>query len=133
MPKETIAQWLKEKCKGEHLSPRQAAAKTGLSHTTIYNVIKGDRPLPETIMKLAQGFTTDLSERVDLEDYLMLLAGYRSERPLIKPSNPMLKSCINYWETTLSHHKFLMSPDVQTLIEHTVKYLEELQEIKNHA
>ncbi|GAI25783.1 unnamed protein product, partial [marine sediment metagenome] len=95
-----LGQWLNQRCKNERLSLRQAATRTGLSHSTIRDIIKGNHPSPETIKKLVLGFTTSLSERVDLEDYLMLLAGYRTEHPQIKPSDPMLKSCISYWENT---------------------------------
>jgi len=50
-----LGQWLEGKCKTEHLSLRQAAAKTGLSHSTIAHIIKGNRPLRETIERPAQG------------------------------------------------------------------------------
>ena len=77
-----LSQWLEEKCKQEHLSLRQAAAKTGLSHSTIDDVIKGGHPSAETIRKLAQGFGRDgINQRVALEDRLLMLAGYRTERP----------------------------------------------------
>ncbi|GAI89923.1 unnamed protein product [marine sediment metagenome] len=59
---------------------RQAAAKTGLSHSAIRNIIDGNRPLPETIRKLAQGFSGDsTAERLALEDRLLVLTGYRRE------------------------------------------------------
>jgi len=77
-----LSRWLKDRCQSEHLSLRQAAARTGLSHVTIADVIKGGRPLPETIRKLAAGFGGDgTNMRFALEDYLLTLAGYRSERP----------------------------------------------------
>jgi len=49
----SLGQWLGEKCHREHLSLRQAAARTRLSHATIRDVIKGSQPFPETIRKLA--------------------------------------------------------------------------------
>lgn len=77
----SIGQWLQERCQREHLSLRQAAAKTGLSHATISLIIKGRRPLPDTIKKLSQGFGDGRRQRLALEDHLLALAGHRSERP----------------------------------------------------
>lgn len=74
-----LSEWLQERCKTERLSLRQAAARTGLSHATIRDVIKGNHPLPETIRKLAQGFGGDGS--IALGDHLLVLAGYRTPRP----------------------------------------------------
>lgn len=80
---EHLSRWLLEKCKHEHLSLRQTAAKTGLSHATIADSIKGVRPLPETIRKLAQGFGGDgTAEKLALRDHLLVLAGYREEETL---------------------------------------------------
>lgn len=85
-----LSQWLEERCQREHLSLRQAAARTGLSHATIGGIIKGVRPLPESIKKLAQAFGGDgPNQRFALEDYLLTLAGYRSERPQEELSEPM--------------------------------------------
>lgn len=78
----SLSQWLEERCQREHLSLRQAAARTGLSHATIADIIKGVRPLPETIRKLATGFGGDgTNQQIALEDHLQMLAGYRIERP----------------------------------------------------
>lgn len=52
-----LGNWLEKKCREEHLSLRQAAARTRLSHTTISGIIRGSRPLPETVGKLTQGFS----------------------------------------------------------------------------
>ena len=77
-----LGHWLEERCKLEHLSLRQAAARTGLSHATIRDIIGGDHPSAETIMKLARGFGGDSSnEMLALEDQLLVLAGYRTPRP----------------------------------------------------
>ncbi len=77
----TLSQWLEDRCHREHLSLREAAARTGLSHATIADIIKGSRPLPETILKLARCFGGDgNNERLALEDKLLVLAGYRTER-----------------------------------------------------
>ncbi len=77
----SLSQGLAEKCKSGRLSLREAAARTGLSHSTIKDIIDGSRPLPETIRKLAQGFGGNGSQRLALEDYLLVLAGCRTERP----------------------------------------------------
>lgn len=74
-----LALWLEDRLRSEHLSLRQAAAKTALSHATIADILNGQRPYPETIRKLAQGFTGEGS--LALEEYLLELAGYRAPRP----------------------------------------------------
>ena len=51
-----LGKWVEETCKQERLSLRQAASKTGLSHATIDDIIKGGGASAETIRKLAQGF-----------------------------------------------------------------------------
>ena len=85
-----LGQWLKGKCKREHLSLRQAAARSSLSHTTIADIIKGDRPFPKTIIKLAQAFGGDgPNQRFALEDHLLVLAGYRTPRPQEELSEPL--------------------------------------------
>ncbi len=77
-----ISQWLEERCKRERLSLRQTAARTGLSHTTISDAIRGEHPSPETIRKLARGFGGDgTNEMLALEDQLLILGGYRTPRP----------------------------------------------------
>ncbi|GAJ09903.1 unnamed protein product [marine sediment metagenome] len=75
-----LSGWLEERCRREHLSLRQAAGKTGLSHVTIGDIIKGNHPSAETIRKLAQGFGGNGSQRLALEDQLLVLAGYRTPR-----------------------------------------------------
>lgn len=78
---QTIGQWLEERCKGEHVTLRQAAIKTDLSHACIANLRKGGRPSPETIKKLVRAFGGDGYQGQVLEDHLLALAGYRTERP----------------------------------------------------
>jgi len=75
------------------LSLRQASAKTGLSHATIADIIKGVHPSPETIGKLAGAFSASGNHhRLALEDKLLILAGYRSERPKEKElTEPMAR------------------------------------------
>lgn len=88
---QTIGQWLKQRCQGEHLTLREAAAKTGLSHGTIADVIKGNRPAPETLMRLAQAFGGGPNESLALEDNLLELAGYRTPRPRGEVTQPMAR------------------------------------------
>ena len=76
----SLSQWLKGRCKREHLSLRQAAAKASLSHQTIAGIIAGNRPLPETIEKLARGFGGNGKRGLALLDLLLVLA-YRTEQP----------------------------------------------------
>lgn len=81
MPKQNgVGPWLHEKCQEERLSLREAAAKTGLCHTAIESIIKGASPSPQTIRKLAQAFSRGENERLALEDHLLTLAGYRTQR-----------------------------------------------------
>ncbi len=85
-----LGQWLEERCHREHLSLRQTAARTGLSHTTISDVFRGNHPSPETIRKLARGFAGDgTNEMLALEDQLLILGGYRTPRPEEKVSVAM--------------------------------------------
>ncbi len=76
----TLGQWLVERCEQENLSLREAAAKTGLSHATIRDVMNNGRASAETIRKLAHAFGGDGNERLALEDLLLVLAGYRTPR-----------------------------------------------------
>ncbi|MBA7621320.1 hypothetical protein ES703_28680 [subsurface metagenome] len=39
-----------------------------------------------------------------------------------------LDNLINYWENTLLHNKFLMSPSTLWLVENTVKHLKEFRQ-----
>ena len=78
----SIGEWLEERCKSERLPLREAGAKTGLSHSTIRDIINGTRPLPGTISKLARAFGGNgTNQQMALEDHLLLLAGYIRERP----------------------------------------------------
>lgn len=82
--------WLAERCQQESLSLRQAAMKIGISHATIADIIKGGRPSPETIKRLAEAFSgSGDHEKIALQDELLVLAGYRSERPEVQLSQPL--------------------------------------------
>ena len=88
-----LATWLEERCQKESLSLRQAAQKTGLSHATIADIINGVHPSPETVRKLAGAFSANGDHyKLALEDKLLILAGYRSERPKEKEvTEPMAR------------------------------------------
>lgn len=87
-----LAGWLEERCRAERLSYRQAAAKAGVSHATIAAIRKGTRPSAGTIVKLAKAFSADGSnQKGALEDHLLGLCGYRSERAEIKLSEPLAR------------------------------------------
>lgn len=109
----TLSQWLAERCKRERLSLRQAAAKTGLSHATIQDIIKGGHPNPETVRKLAQAFGGDGKRQ--LEDYLLVLAGHRS-----KPEG----------ELTYLSVIPLLSPEHQHVVKIVVRELARVEGIK---
>lgn len=76
-----LGQWVEERCLEGRMSLRQAGEKTGLSHATIADIIKGVRPSAETIRKLAEGFGGDGYGKLAVEDKLLYLAGYRTPRP----------------------------------------------------
>lgn len=77
-----LGKWLEDQCVEQHLSLRQAAIKIGLSHATIADIIRGDdnHPHPGTIQKLVKFFGGDGKQGLALEDHLLTLAGYRTER-----------------------------------------------------
>ena len=87
-----LKQWLEERCQTEHLSLRQAGAKAGLSHATIADIINGARPSADTIKKLAGAFGGNGQlQRIAVEDELLVLSGYRSERPDGEMSEPVAR------------------------------------------
>lgn len=87
--KEEVGRWLRVKCLEEKLSLRQAAARTNLSHATISEIIKGSIPSAETVKKLAHGFGGDGNGKLALEDKLLVMAGYRTQRSEEALSEPM--------------------------------------------
>ncbi len=76
-----LGEWLAGKCEKERFSLRQAASHTRLSHATIRDLIRGVRPTPGSIEKLAVAFGGNGEHKLVLQDKLLVLAGYRSERP----------------------------------------------------
>lgn len=88
----TLAQWLEQRCKDEKLSYRQAARKGGVSHATIASIRKGARPSAATVVKLAKAFGNDgNNQKAALEDHLLSLCGYRSERTAPVLSEPLAR------------------------------------------
>jgi len=82
--------WLEARCRSQKLSLREAAELTGLSHTTIKDVISGMRPSAETLRKLAHGFGGNgKHKRSALEDQLFTLAGFKTAVGEEKPSEAM--------------------------------------------
>ncbi|MBA7625159.1 hypothetical protein ES703_32584 [subsurface metagenome] len=88
---QTLGQWLEERLRVEHLSLRQLATKVGVSHQTIASLIAGRQALPQTIKKLAIAFGGENHQRMALEDKLLVLAGYRTERPEEALSAPLAR------------------------------------------
>ena len=78
----SLGGWIQGKCNEEGLSLRQMATKVGVSHQTIAGLMTGKKALPQTIKKLAKAFGNDHHHQtIALEDKLLVLAGYRTERP----------------------------------------------------
>lgn len=115
---ETLGQWLEERCKRDRLSLRQAAAKTGLSHVTIAEIMKGGSASAETIKKLAQGFSGDGQQRLALEDRLLVLAGHRTERPDEELSEPLAQ--------LMDTAKQLSEPQIKMML-HFADFLTEIE------
>jgi len=86
-----LGEWLQAKCGEEGLSLRQVATKVGVSHQTIAGLMNGKQALPQTIKKLAKAFGGDHHQLTALEDNLLVLAGYRSERPEEELSEPLAR------------------------------------------
>ena len=84
-----LGKWLKVKCDEERLSLRQVAAKAEVSHQTIAGIMNGKKALPQTIKKLAKAFGNNHHQIIALEDKLLSLAGYRTERPEEALSEPL--------------------------------------------
>lgn len=41
-----------------------------------------------------------------------------------------LEGCIQFWESTLFHNRYLLEPSTISLIESTIKFLKELQKLQ---
>jgi len=90
--KNAFAKWLEQRCLDEGLSLRKTAAKADLSHATVADIINGGRPSADTIRKLAAAFSGNgRHQKVALEDYLLILCGYRSARMEGELSEPLAR------------------------------------------
>lgn len=87
----SLGEWLQAKCEEEGLSLRQVATKVGVSHQTIAGLVNSRKALPQTIKKLAKAFGGDHHQMIALEDKLLILAGYRTERPEEELSEPLAR------------------------------------------
>lgn len=88
---ENIADWLTRKGEQEHLSMRQMADQVGVSHATLAQAKKGVHTVA-TVLKIAAGFSKEGTvERTVLEDQLLALCGYRSKKPVLQTSEPMVR------------------------------------------
>ena len=62
--------WLRELlAKRGITSSRQVRQRTGISHTTIDDILKGTRPSVETAIRIAKGFGADISQALGLAGY----------------------------------------------------------------
>ncbi|GAJ08150.1 unnamed protein product [marine sediment metagenome] len=113
----SLGQWLKERCKREHLSLRQVAINVGVSHQTIAGLINGKKALPTTIKKLARAFGGNHNQMMALEDKLLVLAGYRTERPKEELSEPLAR---------LSDKLGQFSEPQLMIMEHFADYISEI-------
>jgi len=92
MSEETLGQWLDKKCREEKMSLRDAAKKTGLSHSTIKAIISTSHAHPVTVKKLALAFGGNGDHQIStLEDKLLVLTGCRSGQPDAELSEPMAR------------------------------------------
>ena len=87
----SLGEWLRAKSAEEGLSLRQVAIKVGVSHQTIAGLVNSKKALPQTIKKLAKAFGGGNHQRIALEDKLLSLAGYRTERPEEELSEPLAR------------------------------------------
>ncbi len=88
----SLGYWLGERCQMEGLSLRKAAARAGVSHATISDIINGGRPSAATVVKLVKAFSGDgQHQKAALEDFLFSLCGYRSDRTEGRLSEPLAR------------------------------------------
>lgn len=113
-----LGEWLRERCKSEGLSLRQAGAKTSLSHATIADIIKGASASAETIKRLAKAFGNDHHQTIALEDELLTLAGYRSQRPEVGLPEPLAR--------LLDKLSQFSEPELE-LVEHFADYISKME------
>ena len=118
MLKGGISQWLDRECQRKRLSLREAGELTGLSHSTIQAIIKGGNASAETVRRLAHAFSGNGNKGLNLEDYLMVLAGHRTKREeggLSQPVARLVDKLSQFSEPQLK------------LVEHFAEYLASLE------
>jgi len=86
-----IGKYIRERRTAKHLSMRELAEKTGISHTEIYRIEAGKRKYPSIRI------LTALAKALEIPDHIALqLAGYKSEddgnTPIIEKLFPELKT-----------------------------------------
>ena len=91
LPGNGLGLWLQEVCDKDKLSLRAAGEKTGLSHSTIRDIVKGNTPSIDTIRKLAAAFSSGSYHGQVLEDRLLILAGHIIERQAGVTSEPLAR------------------------------------------
>src|SRR4051794_41290628 len=74
-------EWLRAQLKAKKMSQRQLAQQSGVDHSTISRLVRGDRmPSLGTATKLARGLR-ELGESDDGPQYLGLIGGWRPNPP----------------------------------------------------
>lgn len=91
VPSRGLGVWLQGECAKNKLSLREAGKKSGLSHSTIRDIVNGKTPNPDTIKKLAIAFSDGDHQWRVLEDKLLTLAGHRTERQEENTSEPLAR------------------------------------------
>ena len=91
LPGNGLGLWLQEVCDKDKLSLRAAGEKTGLSHSTIRDIVKGNTPSIDTIRKLAAAFSSGSHHGQVLEDKLLILAGHIIARQAAITSEPLAR------------------------------------------
>ena len=91
MPDNGLGLWLQKECDRNKLSLRAAGEKTGLSHSTIRDIVNGSIPNPDTIRKLANAFSDGNQHEQALENKLSILAGHRTEHQVGSINEPVAR------------------------------------------
>jgi len=117
---ETLSQWLQARCQHEKLSLRQAAQKANLSHVTIADILSDGHASSETVRKLAAGFRDGDRHGEALEDYLLILAGHKTQHgdELSQPAARLMDSIAGFGEEKMK------------LMSHFADFLEQLDKEK---
>jgi transcriptional regulator with XRE-family HTH domain len=83
-----FGEWLRELLAGHGItSSRQVRQRTGISHTTIDDILKGTRPSVETAIRIATGFGEDISRALQLAGYDDIVAAWQGSGEAEKPGS----------------------------------------------